>query len=288
MFINIRLSSFRFSLCKDVINHKDIPLSSFFNNSNFFWLINIYSDLSHSVIKYLKDMEFNLWNLLIMMGDFNIWDSLWDSSYNHHSSISDDLFAIADSFNLSLSCPTDQVPTRYSDNSNDSNSVIDLMFLYCNSYELNTHLIHPEWHLTSDYTPLTITIPIVEEYITTCKRTIIKNSDEEDKFIKEIIPSFAKLNLSNISNISDLEKVVLDFVNIIDCTWMKYLKLVNITKHSKSWWNDKCNCELENYRSSKSIESWKLFRKTIKSTKGNFSISKFKRLPIRSKDLGSL
>ena len=169
------------------------------------------------------------------MGDFNIWDSLWDSSYNHHSSISDDLFAITDSFNLSLSCPTDQVPTRYSDNSNDSNSVIDLMFLYCNSYKLNTHLIHPEWHLTSDYTPLTITIPIVEEHITTRKRTIIKNSDEEDKFIKKIIASFAKLNLSNISNISDLEKVVLDFVNIIDCTWMKYLKLVNITKHSKSW-----------------------------------------------------
>jgi len=204
------------------------------------------------------------------MGDFNIWDSLWDPSYNHHSSISDNLFAIADSFNLILSCSTDQVLTRYLDNSNNSNLVINLMFLHCNFYELNTHLIHPEWCLTSDHTSLTITILIAEEHVATCKRTVIKNSNEEDEFIKEIITFFTKLNLSNISNISDLEKVILDFANIIDHTWMKYSKLVNITKHSKSWWNDKCNRELENYRSSKSIKSWKSFRKTIKNMKRKF------------------
>jgi len=76
MFINIRLSSFCFSLCKDIINHKDILLASFFNNGDIFWLMNIYSDSSHSMIKYLKDTEYNLRNLLIMTGDFNICDSL--------------------------------------------------------------------------------------------------------------------------------------------------------------------------------------------------------------------
>jgi len=76
MFINIRLSSFHFSLYKDIINHKDILLAFFFNNSDILWLMNIYSDLSHSAIKYLKDTECNLKNLLIMTGDFNIRDSL--------------------------------------------------------------------------------------------------------------------------------------------------------------------------------------------------------------------
>jgi len=76
MFINIRLSSFRFSLCKDIINHKDILLAFFFNNDNIFWLMNIYLDSSHSMIKYLKNTEYNLRNLLIMTGDFNIHDSL--------------------------------------------------------------------------------------------------------------------------------------------------------------------------------------------------------------------
>jgi len=128
MFINIRLS-FHFSLCKDIINHKDILLASFFNNGNIFWLMNIYSDSSYSAIKYLKDTKCNLRNLLIMIGDFNICDSLWNSSYNHHSSIRNNLFVIADFFNLSLSYPTDQVYTRYLDNTNDSNSVINLIFL---------------------------------------------------------------------------------------------------------------------------------------------------------------
>jgi len=91
--------------------------------------MNIYSDFSHSALKYLKDSEANIPNLLIMTGDFNIHDSIWDSFFPHHSSISNDLIIIADSFNLDLSIPTDQVPTRYSDTVGKSNLVIDLMFL---------------------------------------------------------------------------------------------------------------------------------------------------------------
>jgi len=149
------------------------------------------------------------------MGDFNIRDSLWDSSYIHHSSISNNIFAIADSFNLSLSYPTDQVSTRYSDNANDSNSVIDLMFFCSNSSELNTYHIHPKWCLISDHAPLTITISITKEHIDICKRTITKNSEEDYMFIKEIIVLFTKLNILSISNIPDLKEVVSDFADII-------------------------------------------------------------------------
>jgi len=124
IFINIRLSSLCFSLRKDVINYRDILLLSFLNNGNSFWIMNVYSDSSHSTIKYLKNIELNIRNLLIMTEDFNIHDSLWDSLYSFHSSISDNLFAIADSFNLFLSFPTEQVPTRFSDNANDLNSVL--------------------------------------------------------------------------------------------------------------------------------------------------------------------
>jgi len=72
MFINIRLSSFCFCFCKDVIDHEDILLTLFFNNNDIFWLMNIYSDSSHSVIKYLKDTKSNIQNLLVITGDFNI------------------------------------------------------------------------------------------------------------------------------------------------------------------------------------------------------------------------
>ena len=91
--------------------------------------MNIYSDSFHTALKYLKDIKININNILVITGDFNIRDSLWDSSFPHHSSISDDLIIIADSFNLTLSMPTNPSPTRFSDTAGEANSVVDLMFL---------------------------------------------------------------------------------------------------------------------------------------------------------------
>ena len=75
-YVNIRLISLHFALHKDVINYRDILLISFFNNSDILWLMNIYSDSLHSALKYLKNTEVNIQNLLIMIDDFNIHDNL--------------------------------------------------------------------------------------------------------------------------------------------------------------------------------------------------------------------
>ena len=80
-------------------------------------------------LKYLKDIEVNIDNILVMTGDFNIRDSLWNSSFPHYSSISNDLMIIVNSFNLALSMSTNPFPTRFSDTAEEANSVIDLMFL---------------------------------------------------------------------------------------------------------------------------------------------------------------
>ena len=112
VYINIRLSSLCFSLWNNIIHYKDILLISFINNYVCSFIMNVYSDSSHSALKYLKDTEVNVSNMLIMTGNFNIRDSLWDPSFLYHSSISDNLIIIADSFNLNLStqltsCPLD-------------------------------------------------------------------------------------------------------------------------------------------------------------------------------------
>ena len=67
--------------------------------------MNVYSNSSHSALKYLKDTEVNIQNLTIITSDFNIQDSLWDLSFSHHLSISNNLITIADSFNLDLLIP---------------------------------------------------------------------------------------------------------------------------------------------------------------------------------------
>ena len=69
---NIRLASLCFSLCKDIINHRDILLILFFNNNDIFWLMNIYSNSFHMALKYLKNTKVYIHNFLIMTSDFNI------------------------------------------------------------------------------------------------------------------------------------------------------------------------------------------------------------------------
>jgi len=80
-------------------------------------------------LKYLKDIEINIHNILIMIGDFNISYSNWDLSYPHHSTYSNILMEVADSFDLKSFSSVNQFPTQYANNSNDPNSVIDLIFL---------------------------------------------------------------------------------------------------------------------------------------------------------------
>ena len=75
MYINIYLFQLCFSLQKNILNHKNICCFSFFNNGNIYFMINIYYDASQSALKYLKDTEVNIWNILVMTKDFNIRDS---------------------------------------------------------------------------------------------------------------------------------------------------------------------------------------------------------------------
>ena len=198
-----------------------------------------------------------------MTGGFNIRDSLWDPSFPHHFTISDDLLIITNLFNLDLLSPTNQVLTRYLDNVNDSNSVIDLMFLYNSSSELNNHSIHSNWHLMSNHASLTIIITIVEESMNSTKYSIIKDSEEKMAFIKDV-------TISNLSDIISLDNIINEFANKVKSTWEKSFKIINIMKHSKSWWNKNYNRNLANYRLLKKLEDWKTFWRMVKNTKWAF------------------
>ena len=64
---------------------------------------------------------------------------------------------------------------RYADNFNNSNSVIDLIFLCLDSSKINKHIIISEFRYLFDYIPLIIDISICKEFIQEKQKTIIRN-----------------------------------------------------------------------------------------------------------------
>ena len=98
------------------MNYRDINIISFLNNSIICFIINIDFDEQQSALKYLKGIEVNINNVLIIMWNFNIRDIDWDPSYSYYSVYTSALIEIADSFDLSLSTPISQVSTWYTNN----------------------------------------------------------------------------------------------------------------------------------------------------------------------------
>jgi len=80
-------------------------------------------------LKYLKNTKININNVLVMTEDFNIRDNNWNLSYSYYLVYSDVLLEVADFFNLKFSYSVNQVLTQYTDNPNNTNLVIDLMFI---------------------------------------------------------------------------------------------------------------------------------------------------------------
>ena len=282
-YINIRFSSLSFLLHKDIFDHHDVCLISFFNNCVCYYILNVYSDSSHSALKYLKDTEVNINNILLITGDFNIRDSLWDLSFPFHTSISDDLLMIAESFDLALSSLTNLGPTRFSDTTGESNSVIDLMFLWHGSNELDNHSILPEWRLSSDHAPLIINIPIFEEFIQTSKLAIFLNSKQETEFIKDVISNFSKLDTSNIVDINILDQIVNQLSVIAEQMWFKNAKKSRSSKHSKQWWSESCRNALSTYRLERSHKNWKSFKLAVKNAKQTFFDNKIHEIANKSR-----
>jgi len=244
-YISILSWSSYVSLRKDILNHWDINLIFFFNCNILYFIINIYPDDQQTI---LKNTELNLNNILIMTGNFNIRDNNWNPLYLylHHSIHMNTLWKVANSFNLELSLPINQVPTLYMKNPQDSNLVSDLMFLWADTKEFNNYQISPDLWSLSDHAPLLVCI-IIEEVIQDRKQTIVKNSEEEKELINKLRNRISYINIINILNCKILECITQEFAFITEKLWYKYSKMVNITKCSKAWWNKECNSDLAIY-----------------------------------------
>jgi len=82
------------------------------------------------------------------------------------------------------------------------------MFLQNGSSEFDSHHISPENQLSSDYAPLFVEIPIIEEVFLALKFTILPKSDQEKAFINKVISNLKTLNTNDIDNDVKLDHMV--------------------------------------------------------------------------------
>jgi len=66
-YIKSDFSSLCFSLRKDIYNYRVINLISFVNSGSVFYLLNMYFNDHQSALKYLKNTEANLSNVIIII-----------------------------------------------------------------------------------------------------------------------------------------------------------------------------------------------------------------------------
>jgi len=97
-----------------------------------------------------------------MIGNFNIRDSNWNPLYSYHLLYTDTLWEVIDSFGLELSISINLVLICCINNSQSSNSVLDLIFLRIGSEEFNNHIISSDIWSLSDHASLSISITLEE------------------------------------------------------------------------------------------------------------------------------
>jgi len=131
--------------------------------------------------------------------------------------------------------PITYVSTRYMNNFNNFNFVIHSMFLQANAEEFDTHIILLDLQSPSNHALLVVNIIVRKEFIQDKRRTIVKNSEEEARFIKELTSRVRHIDMTNISDCKTLERTTQEFIAITEKLWIKYSKCVNITKYSKIW-----------------------------------------------------
>jgi len=225
----------RFSLRKDIINHRDINIINFHNGQDINFIINVYSDSNQTALQVLRNNTRNIGTTVVMTGDFNIRDSDWDPNIQYHSIHMEDLMTIADSLDLELTMSINPGPTRFADNHHDTNSVLDLVFMNLNNSGFNKHTLNPDIRLPSDHVPLFIEIGIKEENVDVTFKAIKKDSKEEEAFIRDILKGIRNIDTSELKNRSDIQRCTTDFATIFNDVWSTHSTTKRITKHSKEW-----------------------------------------------------
>jgi len=122
-------------------------------------------------------------------------------------SYTDTLLKIANSLGFDLSTPINSSSTWFLNNSQNLNSVLNLIFLRTESEKFNNHLISLDSWSPLDYVSLLMSIIMEKEFIQEKKWFIIRNSNQEKEFVNKLRYRIGLIETTNITNCEKLEHI---------------------------------------------------------------------------------
>ena len=128
-----------------------------------------------------------------------------------------------------------------------------------------------------------VNISISKKFIQDRWQSIIRSSKEEEKFIIELMFTLGNINTTDISSKDSPENVVQEYARNSNYIFYKFSKNVNITKHSKAWWNNECSTKLNTYHLFKLLKDWKKFKRFVKQAKYSFFDKKIQEITSKNK-----
>ena len=93
------------------------------------------------------------------------------------------------------------------------------------------------------------------------------------------------IDMTDISSKESLKNIVQEYARILNSTWYKFSKNINITKCSKAQWNKECSIKLNMYQSSNIIKILDKTQGFVKKTKYTFFNKKIQEIISKNKRL---
>ncbi|CAA7267347.1 unnamed protein product [Cyclocybe aegerita] len=302
-YVSTRLSRYRPTMRRDIINHRDILVLSLFSGGEVLNLMNIYSDDQHTAIEHLTACVHSLTPFIYMAGDFNCVLTTWDDYEHGESSMAISLRDTASQISLEWARPSNHGPTRISPNPNQRSNVLDLVFLAPSEILISMPRLEHDLQAVLDGSPLAIykhrlsdprRVPgeakrcrvvlhkscnVPEERTDldigpkppgSGRRTIKPGSEAEKSFISDILRDLAAIPVAAPATKEGVEALANAIATAFLDAWLAHLTESKPTKHSKSWWTDECSEAFGVYQLSRSLADYNKFKKACKDAKDDF------------------
>ncbi|KAF5314436.1 hypothetical protein D9619_011855 [Psilocybe cf. subviscida] len=258
-YVSMRLSAWRSSMRRDIIDHRDVLVLSLFADGHAFNFMNVYSDSEFTTIRLLSDRADTLPQFHYMGGDFNCHSSVWD--------------------------PVPRAPNMAASHWLLHAAVeIDLVFLLVTlSAAVSTECVIDN-QSDLDHIPLLASVPISPAVQTATRQCLTSDPEKAQAFLDDLVTKLRLIVPDDVADTpDDVEAAANVVADVFSAVWLTHSRDSNVTRRSNPWWNEMCSTALQQHHALRDAGDWAQFRRTVKKAKCAFFGAQIAKIAVKSK-----